>query len=122
MHAHVLLQEVQLLEGVGAQQAGVRAVVHVQRQVVLKRRVRREALVAQVAGEGVGVAPVHPQVLLQLVLVPEGLAAVRALEGPEALPDEEVLQRCILGRVEGRGGDEGERKKKREKFRESVGD
>ena len=66
-------------------------------QVVLQGRVTHEALAADVAGEGVGVPAVHPQVLVQLVFVPEGLATVRAFERTEALPDEKVLQCCILG-------------------------
>lgn len=48
------------------------------------------------AGEGVGVSAVHPQVLVQLVLVAEGLATVRTFKRTEALPDEKVLEGCIL--------------------------
>lgn len=50
------------------------------------------------AGEGVGFAAVDPKVLIQPVLVPEGFATVGALVRAEALPDEEVLQCCILRR------------------------
>lgn len=64
--------------------------------MVLQGRVAQEALAAEVAGEGVGLAAMDPQVLIQLLFVPEGLATVVALERTEALPDEEVLQRCIL--------------------------
>lgn len=65
-------------------------------QVVLQGRVAHEALAANVAGEGVGVPAVDPQVLIQLVFVPEGLATVGAFKRTETLPDEKVLQRCIL--------------------------
>lgn len=94
---HVVLQQLQPLERLRTQEAGVGAALCVHQQVVLQRRVAHEALPAAVAGEGVGVAAVDPQVELQLVFVPEGLAAQRAFERPEALPDEEVLQRGILG-------------------------
>lgn len=96
MHAHVLLKQVQPLEGSAAQDAGEGAAVRVHQQVVLQGRVAHEALGANVAGEGVGVPAVHPQVLLQLVFVPEGFAAVGALERPEGLPYEKVLQRRVL--------------------------
>lgn len=96
MHAHVLLEQVQPLKGFGAQDAGEGAAVRVHQQVVLQGRVAHEALGANVAGEGVGIPAVHPQVLLQLVFVPEGLAAVGALERPEGFPYEKVLQRRVL--------------------------
>lgn len=48
------------------------------------------------AGKGVGVSAVNPQVVLQLVLVAEGLATVHAFKWTEALPDEKVLEGCIL--------------------------
>lgn len=65
--------------------------------MVLQGRVTHEALVANVAGKGVGVPTVDPQVLIQLVFVPEGLAAVGAFKRTETFPDEKVLQCCILG-------------------------
>lgn len=65
-------------------------------QVVLQSRVTHEALVANVAGEVVGVPTVDPQVLIQLVFVSESLAAMGAFERAETLPDKKVLQRCIL--------------------------
>lgn len=37
-----------------------------------------------------------PQVLIQLVFVPESLATVGAFKRTETLPDEKVLQCCIL--------------------------
>lgn len=69
------------------------------------------------AGEGVGVATVDPQVQLQLVFVPEGLPAQGAFERAEALPDEEVLQRRVLtrrgeGQSEERPSDEEQLKQK----------
>lgn len=98
MDVHVVLQQLQSFESLGAQEAGVGAVVRVLHQVVLQGGVAQEALAADVAGEGVGVAAVDPQVQLQLVLVPEGLPAQGAFERTEALPDEEVLQRRVLTR------------------------
>lgn len=67
-------------------------------QMVLQARVTHEALAANVAGKGVGVPAVDPQVLIQLVFVPECLATVGAFKRTETLPDEQMLQRCILGR------------------------
>lgn len=64
--------------------------------MVLQRGVAHEALVANVAGEGVGVPTVDPQVLIQLVFVSEGLATVGTFKRTESLPDEKVLQCCIL--------------------------
>lgn len=96
VHPHVLFEQVQPLEGLGAQDAGEGSAVCVHQQVVFQGRVAHEALGADVAGEGVGIPAVHPQVLLQLVFVPEGLAAVGALERSEGLPYEKVLQRSVL--------------------------
>lgn len=48
------------------------------------------------AGEGVGFPAVDPQVLVQLVFVPEGLAAVGAFKRTETFSDEKVLQRRVL--------------------------
>lgn len=99
MDLHVVLQQLQSFEGLGTQEAGVVAVVCVLHQMVLQERVAQEALAADVAGEGVSVATVDPQVQLQLVSVPEGLPAQGAFERTEALPDEEVLQRRVLTRT-----------------------
>lgn len=57
-------------------------------QMILQGRVTDEALAANVAGKGVGVSAVHPQVLVQFVLVSEGLATVHTFKRTEALPDE----------------------------------
>lgn len=92
----MLFEQVQPLEGFGAQDAGEGTAVRVHQQVVLQGRVTHEGLCADVAGEGVGIPAVHPQVLLQLFFVPEGLAAVGALERPEGLPYEKVLQCRVL--------------------------
>lgn len=64
--------------------------------MVLQGRVAHETLAADVAGKGVGVPAVDPQVLIQLVFVPEGLSTVGAFERAETLPDEKVLQCCVL--------------------------
>lgn len=64
--------------------------------MVLQSRVADEALAADVAGKGVSVPAVHAQVLIQLVLVTEGLSTVCTLKWTEALPDEKVLEGCIL--------------------------
>ena len=94
---HVLFEHFQPIKDFGAQETGVGSLFRVQHHVVVQRRVADEALVAIVAGEGEGVPAVDPQVLVQLVFVPEGLATVCAFKGTETLPDEKVLQRCILG-------------------------
>lgn len=65
-------------------------------QMFLQGGVTHEALAADVAGKGVGVPAMDPQVLIQLVFVPEGLATVGTFKRTETLPDEKVLQRCIL--------------------------
>lgn len=64
--------------------------------MVLQGRVAHEAFAANVAGKGVGVPAVDPQMLIQPVFVPEGLATVGAFKRTETLPDEKMLQCCIL--------------------------
>lgn len=64
--------------------------------MVLQGRVTHEALAANVAGEGVGVPAMDPQMLIQFVFVPEGLSTVGAFKRTETLPDEKVLQRRVL--------------------------
>lgn len=100
VHAYMILQQFQLLKRFRAQDAGIGATVGVHQQMVLQGRVTDEALAADVAGKGVGVSAVHPQVLVQFVLVAEGLATVHAFKRTEALPDEKVLERCILVHIE----------------------
>jgi len=75
----------------------------VHQQMVLQGRVTREALAANVAGKSVGVPAVDPQVLLQLVFVPEGLSTVGAFKRTETLPNEKVLQ-CRILEVDKREG------------------
>ncbi|KAG7217630.1 hypothetical protein INR49_021318 [Caranx melampygus] len=77
-------------------ETGVGAVLRVNQQMVLQGRVAHETLAANVAGKGVGVPAVDPQVLIQLVFVPEGLSTVGAFKRAETLPDEKVLQCCVL--------------------------
>lgn len=64
--------------------------------MVLKGRVTHKALAANVARKGIGVPAMHPQVLIQLVFIPKGLATMGAFKRTETLPDEKVLQCCIL--------------------------
>lgn len=64
--------------------------------MVLQGQVTHKALAANVAGKGVGVPSVDPQMLIQFVFVPEGLATVGAFKRTETLPDEKMLQCCIL--------------------------
>lgn len=71
--------------------------------MVLQGRVTHEALAANVAGKGVGVPAVDSQMLIQFVFVPEGLATVSAFKRTETLPDEKVLQCCILKQKTERG-------------------
>lgn len=75
MDVHMVLQQLQPLKRLLTQKAGVGAVLRVHQQVVLQSRVAHKAFATQVAGEGVGVTAVDPQVQIQLVFVPEGLAA-----------------------------------------------
>lgn len=97
VHPHVLLQQVQPVEVVSAEEAGVGLVVGVHLHVAVQRAAVQKALVADVAGQGADpLPPVAVQVLLQLLLVPERLPTLEALEGPERLADEEVLQSCVL--------------------------
>lgn len=92
----MIFQQFQLFEGLRAQDAGIGAALCVYQQMVLEGRVTDEALVADVAGKGVGVPAVHSQVLIQLVLIAECLATVRTFKRTEAFPDEKVLEGCIL--------------------------
>ena len=96
MDPDVVFEQVQSVEGVCAEEAGVGALLGMQLQVVVQRPAAQEALVADVTGERAGVTPMEAHVLVQLVLVSEGLPALGALKGPERLPDEQVLKRSIL--------------------------
>lgn len=96
MHPYVVFEQVQPFKGFWAQETRVGAVLRVHQQMVLQGRVAHEAFAADVAGEGVRIPAVDPQVLIQLVFVPEGLATVGAFKRTETLPDEKVLQRRVL--------------------------
>lgn len=96
MHSYVVFEQVQPFKGFWAQETRVGAVFCVHQQMVLQGRVTHEAFAADVAGEGVRIPAVDPQVLIQLLFVPEGLATVGAFKRTETLPDEKVLQRCVL--------------------------
>lgn len=96
VHPYVVFEQVQPFKGFWAQETGVGAVLRVHQQMILQGRVAHEALAANVARKGVGVPAVDAQVLIQLVFVPEGLAAVGAFKRAKTLPDEKMLQRCVL--------------------------
>lgn len=97
MDGHVILKEIQAVEGFRAENAGVRFLVHVELHVALKGTAVDEALVADVTSQrAVPFPPMEPQVLVQLVLLPERLPTLQAFEWAEGFPDEQVLQSCIL--------------------------
>lgn len=97
MDGHVILKQIQAIKGLGAENAGVCFLVHVELHVALKGTTVDEALVADVTGQrAVPFPPMEPQVLVQLVLLPEGLPTLQAFERAEGFPDEQVLQSCIL--------------------------
>lgn len=97
MDGHMILKQIQAVKGLGAENAGVRFLVHVELHVALEGTAVDEALVADVTGQrAVPFPPMEPQVLVQLVLLPEGLPTLQAFERAEGFPDEQVLQSCIL--------------------------
>lgn len=96
MNSNMIFEQVQLFKGFWAQETGVRAVFRVHQQMVLQSRVTHEALRTNVAGEGIGISAMDPQVLLQFVFFTESFATVSAFERTKTLSDEEVSQRCIL--------------------------
>lgn len=104
MHPYVVFEQVQPFKGFWAQETRVGAVLRVHQQMVLQGRVAHEAFAADVAGEGVRIPAVDPQVLIQLVFVPEGLATVGAFKRTETLPDKKVLQRRVLTGTRGNIG------------------
>lgn len=97
MDGHVILEQIQAVKGLGAENAGVGFLVHVELHVALEGTTVNEALVADVTGQrAVPFPPMEPQVLVQFVLLPESLPTLQAFEGPEGFPDEQVLQSCVL--------------------------
>lgn len=103
MHPYVVLEQLQSFKGFRAQETRVGPVFRVHQQMVLQGRVTHEGLAADVAGKGVGVPAVDPQVLVQLFFVPEGLSAVGAFKRTKTFPYEKVLQCCILQRTKEEG-------------------
>lgn len=96
MDGHMILKQIQAVKGLRAENAGVCFLVHVELHVALKGTAVDEALVADVTGQrAVPFPPMEPQVLVQLVLLPEGLPTLQAFERAEGFPDEQVLQSCI---------------------------
>lgn len=84
MDGHVILKEIQAVKGLRAENAGVCFLVHVELHVALEGTAVDEALVADVTGQrAVPFPPMEPQVLVQLVLLPEGLPTLQAFERAE---------------------------------------
>lgn len=81
-------EQVQSVIGLSAEQAGVRALIRVQLQVILKRSVRQKALTALMAHVTAAVPPMVPHVLVQLVFISEGFPALGTFKGSKGLTDE----------------------------------
>lgn len=81
-------EQVQSVIGLGAEEAGVGALIRVQLQVILKRSVRQEALTALMAHVTAAVPPVVSHVLVQLVFISKGFPALRTFKGSKGLTDE----------------------------------
>ncbi len=81
-------EQVQSVIGLGTEEAGVGALIRVQLQVILERRVRQEALTTLMAHVTAAVPPVVPHVLVQLVFIPKGFPALRTFKGSKGLTDE----------------------------------
>lgn len=100
MDGHMILKQIQTVKGLRAENAGVSFLVHVELHVALEGTAVDETLVADVTGQrAVPFPPMEPQVLVQLVLLPEGLPTLQAFKRAEGFPDEQVLQSCILKEV-----------------------
>lgn len=96
MHSNMVFQEIQSVERLRAKDTGIGLLVQVELHMVLQGAGADEALVADVTGQGtVAVSPMETQVLVQLVLLPEGLSTLQALERPEGLAYKKVLQSGI---------------------------
>lgn len=96
----MILKQIQAVKGLRAENAGVCFLVHVELHVALEGTTVDKTLVADVTGQrAVPFPPMEPQVLVQLVLLPEGLPTLQAFERAEGFPDEQVLQSCILKEV-----------------------
>lgn len=56
-----------------------------------------EAFVTEVTGQrAVSLPPMEAQVLVQFVLLPEGLPTLQTLKRPERLPNKQMLKSCVL--------------------------
>lgn len=97
MNGHVVLQQIQAVEGLRAKNAGVRLLVRMELHVALQGGAAEEALVTEVTGQrAVPLPPVEAQVLVQLVLFPEGLPTLQTFKRPEGLANEQMLESRVL--------------------------
>ena len=97
VNGHVIFQQIQAVKGLWAENARVSLLVRMELHVALQGRTADEALVTEVTGQwAVPLPPVEAQVLVQFVLLPEGLPTLQAFEGPEGLPNKQMLKSCIL--------------------------
>lgn len=97
MNGHVVFQQIKAVKGLRAKDARVSLLVRMELHVALQGRAADEALVAEVTGQrAVPLPPVEAQVLVQLVLFPEGLPTLQTLKRPEGLSNEQMLESCVL--------------------------
>lgn len=97
MNGHVIFQQIKAVKGFWAKNARVSLLVRVELHVALQGCTADEALVTEVTGQrAVPLPPMEAQVLVQFVLLAEGLPALQAFKRPERLPNEQMLQSCIL--------------------------
>lgn len=84
MDRHMILQQIQAVEGLRAENARVGFLVQVELHVTFQSAAVDEAFIADVAGQrAIAFPSVEAQVLVELVLVTESLPTVQAFEGPE---------------------------------------
>ena len=97
MNGHVIFQQIKAVKGFWAKNARVSLLVRVELHVALQGRTADEALVTEVTGQrAVPLPPMEAQVLVQFVLLTEGLPTLQAFKRPERLPNKQMLQSCIL--------------------------
>lgn len=94
---HVIFEQIQAVKRFWTENAGVGFLVQVELHMTLQGPTVDEALVTDVTGQrAIPFPPMEPQVLIQLVLFPEGLPTLQTFKRTEGLSDEQVLKSCIL--------------------------
>lgn len=96
MNGHMIFQQIKAVKGFWAKNARVSLLVRMELHVALQGGAADEALVTEITGQwAVPLPPMEAQVLVQLVLFPEGLPTLQTFKRPEGLPDKQMLKSCI---------------------------